>query len=686
MKKKRTWKKLSMLLLMAILILTMSLSAEAAAKISKSKATLYPGSSVTLKVSGTKTKVKWSSSNKKVAKVSSKGKVTAVKQGSTVIKAKVGKKTYRCKVTVKAPALSQKKLTLAVNTSKTLKLNGTKIKSVSTSNKKIATVTKKGKITAKKPGKCTITFKGANKKKYKCQVTVTVPKAKPTAKPTVKPTATPAPTATPVPVQLKSDLNNKINSLSNNLERLVDNSFKTDTQKLLDQARSIYTNSKDESTISDMIAKLDERSSVISPLRDGISVFYQGHSYRAYSSENSIYISGSEDTLGNIEVTPNAEDSESLIVDVQDVTGQDYVKLITLSDTQTGAAICWKVYYTFDVSLAFEIQDVSGDGVSDYSIYKAAEKNNPVIVVYKDKNTGSSLTLSVKEGVTYTIEASSDSDYDEVVNMKYGDYTYKYFLSYKYKSDSHYLYISKISGNDILRNSINYNTNTIRLYGFSDAMPVLNVNTVYSEATAELINNSTVLRVSYKDLFCDYTVSYIKIDPVELKLNAEAAITIPSDGYSFAAFTPETSGTYRLSDSYLNNGIFTVVYDNDSYYASCGIPDNIDLEAGKTYYFALFLGNGDPCNASICLTKVSDSSENALADAGLEAEDSDELFEDGTSDSTIESAETGDIEDSNITDEDIDVAVAEDSAEASEEDTTAVSEESPEVSVEDFSE
>ena len=1361
MKKKRTWKKLSMLLLMAILILTMSLSAEAAAKISKSKATLYPGSSVTLKVSGTKTKVKWSSSNKKVAKVSSKGKVTAVKQGSTVIKAKVGKKTYRCKVTVKAPALSQKKLSLTVKSSKTLKLNGTKIKSVSTSNKKIATVTKKGKITAKKVGKCTITFKGANKKRYKCQVTVTAAQPKPTtAQP--KPTATPVPsTPTPVPVQLatgisvspenvslkldetaqltalitpgnttnkkvtwssddpnivsvdtnglitakaagtisikvttadgskktascsvtvirnkavvsdqvqldkvihnsgseleqltiqtsgnghftipessktstelvinvpngevtnnanfkqiviqaianntyienavgnhilyeapsgritvsdgasaeisickkdsvtptldlvkngvipelklettanvnisgkadtsslavtstsaaggsnistslnlkltadskvslqlnpgaenttaqvsdesvipdvtglgkvpvtdhngdlvdtviaennesvetqkvtvtgkivapdnsakadvdvyfikyvagidsgnikpyltaenkaattnvdgiysfdtvwgnyylaavsegyltelqtveitsasgssfsnetlrltegsdqgtgnidlqltdaltgkevdyplvlkvrsgsnnitgsalrtvslaandnghclisdltagtytiqavaatdseikimsvpfnvtvisgstenksftitrvldddqqirfvltwgtessgapsdldshlvgpaasgnvsfhtwysdkaysdndtkyadldvddtdwegpetttiykavagtynfyiydysdqedeysqnmsdksdavvnvyrgsqllntfhvptgcsgnlwhvcsydsttgkissintvgywpndgsetvgmevldvlRSSLNNKISSLSEDFERLVDNSFKTDTQKLLDQARSVYTNSEDESTIRDMIVKLDERSSVISPLRDGISVFYQGHSYWAYSSENSIYISGSEDTLGNIEVTPNAEDSESLKVDVQDVTGQDYVKLITLSDTQTGAAICWEVYYENDISLAFEIQDVRGDGVSGYSIYEADEKNNPVIVVYKDKNTVSNLTLSVKEGVTYTIDASSDSDYDAVVNMKYGDYTYKYFLSYKIDSD--YLYISNISGNGILRNSINYNTNTIRLYGFSDAMPVLNVNTAYSEATAELINNSTVLRVSYKDLFCDYTVSYIKIDPVELKLNAEAAITIPSDGYSFAAFTPETSGTYRLSDSYLNNGIFTVVYDNDSYYASCGIPDNIDLEAGKTYYFALFLGNGDPCNASICLTKVSDSSENALADAGLEAEDSDELFEDGTSDSTIESAETGDIENSNITDEDIDVAVAEDSAEASEEDTTAVSEESPEVSVEDFSE
>ena len=180
---KKMWKKLSALLLMVVMVLTMSLSVQAAAvKMNKAKATLYPGQKVTLKVTGTSKKAKWSSSNAKVAKVS-KGKVTAVKKGKATIKAKVGKKTYTCKITVKAPALSQKKLNVTVGSKATVKLNGTKIKSVSSSNKKVATVTKKGVITGKKTGKCTVTFKGANGKSYKCTVTVSV-----------APTATPAPT------------------------------------------------------------------------------------------------------------------------------------------------------------------------------------------------------------------------------------------------------------------------------------------------------------------------------------------------------------------------------------------------------------------------------------------------------------------------------------------------------------
>ena len=102
-------------------------------KMNKAKATLNPGQKVTLKVTGTSKKAKWSSSNAKVAKVS-KGKVTAVKKGKATIKAKVGKKTYTCKITVKAPALSQKKLNVTVGSKATVKLHGTKIKSVSSSN------------------------------------------------------------------------------------------------------------------------------------------------------------------------------------------------------------------------------------------------------------------------------------------------------------------------------------------------------------------------------------------------------------------------------------------------------------------------------------------------------------------------------------------------------------------------
>ena len=50
-----------------------------------------------------------------------------MKKGKATIKAKVGKKTYTFKITVKAPALSQKKLNVTVGSKATVKLNGTKI-------------------------------------------------------------------------------------------------------------------------------------------------------------------------------------------------------------------------------------------------------------------------------------------------------------------------------------------------------------------------------------------------------------------------------------------------------------------------------------------------------------------------------------------------------------------------------
>ena len=48
---KKMWKKLSTLLLMVVMVLTMSLSVQAAAvKMNKAKATLYPGQKVTLRL------------------------------------------------------------------------------------------------------------------------------------------------------------------------------------------------------------------------------------------------------------------------------------------------------------------------------------------------------------------------------------------------------------------------------------------------------------------------------------------------------------------------------------------------------------------------------------------------------------------------------------------------------------
>ena len=86
------------LLLAAVMMLT--LNAQAAVKINKTKVSMVKGQYLTLKVTGTSKTVKWSSDKKSVAAVSSKGKVTAKKAGKATITAKVGKKKLYCKVTV----------------------------------------------------------------------------------------------------------------------------------------------------------------------------------------------------------------------------------------------------------------------------------------------------------------------------------------------------------------------------------------------------------------------------------------------------------------------------------------------------------------------------------------------------------------------------------------------------------
>ena len=77
-------------------------------KLNKTKATLYVGKKLTLKVKNTKKKVKWSSSKKAVASVTKKGVVKAKKKGKTVITAKIGKKKLKCKITVKQKVVKKK--------------------------------------------------------------------------------------------------------------------------------------------------------------------------------------------------------------------------------------------------------------------------------------------------------------------------------------------------------------------------------------------------------------------------------------------------------------------------------------------------------------------------------------------------------------------------------------------------
>ena len=178
MKRKRMMKKLLPLMLLLVLVLGISIPAEAAGKpaLNSTKKVLYVGKTAQLKVVNWKKTVKWYSSNNKVVNVSSKGKIKAVKAGTAAVKAKIGKKTLTCKVTVKNPGISVKSTILYVKgKSQQLKVNGVSGKIVwSSGNKKIVKVTSRGKITAVRAGTTVIKAKNG-KKVYTCKVTVKNP-------------------------------------------------------------------------------------------------------------------------------------------------------------------------------------------------------------------------------------------------------------------------------------------------------------------------------------------------------------------------------------------------------------------------------------------------------------------------------------------------------------------------------
>ena len=98
-------KKLFAVMLVCVLSLsllpTVTTCAAGKVKLNKTKATIYVGRTVQLRVKNTRKKVRWSTSNKKVVTVTGKGKVKGKKTGNATVTAKVGKKKYKCKITVK---------------------------------------------------------------------------------------------------------------------------------------------------------------------------------------------------------------------------------------------------------------------------------------------------------------------------------------------------------------------------------------------------------------------------------------------------------------------------------------------------------------------------------------------------------------------------------------------------------
>ena len=117
MKKFKASKILCSLALMVAMILTMgglsnvASAAKKTPKLSTKKVTIGVGKTKKVTVKNKSGKVKWTTKNKKVATVKN-GKIKGVKTGSTTVTCKVGSKKLTVKVSVKAPSLSAKSVSV----------------------------------------------------------------------------------------------------------------------------------------------------------------------------------------------------------------------------------------------------------------------------------------------------------------------------------------------------------------------------------------------------------------------------------------------------------------------------------------------------------------------------------------------------------------------------------------------
>ena len=160
------------LLVIAMLLLALPITASAAVKLNKKSLTLAKGQQYYLRCSGTTAKVTWKSSNKKVASVYD-GTITAKAKGTAKITAKVKGKKLTCKVKVEAPVINKTYLNLTTGGSYKLKVSKTSQKvKWSSNNTSVATVTSKGVVRGVGTGTAIITARLSSGMEYTCLIDI----------------------------------------------------------------------------------------------------------------------------------------------------------------------------------------------------------------------------------------------------------------------------------------------------------------------------------------------------------------------------------------------------------------------------------------------------------------------------------------------------------------------------------
>ena len=427
---------------------------------------------------------------------------------------------------------------------------------------------------------------------------------------------------------LKASLQRKIDMLTDYANVLVDNEYKTNMLALLSEAEKLNTSEE----MKEMISKLDDVLEIINHfgsieevMVDGVYANYSSRNEGEYDLETGITISGKSETLGELTVTFWRGDNENFNTQIEDVTGEEYVKRITVTDSISGAARIWKVYYQLDYSDLFRIspEDITGPMVTRAEV--SSWSKSGMINIYFLENSNHDFTIKTADNITYTVNTDTEAyDYDAEVIMTCGDKTYSYIVNYI--TDTRVTTPDRIYGAGILQYTLDMDEKTITVMGTAESLQDMIVESDDENKVAELQKDEqgniigvtmTNKRVNVTEV---YSVKYLKYEAPVVECDKEYTVSLDRDSVQYFTFVPEKSGYYDLRntnttrDSWYSN-VDIYVYRDSKYveHNANGYLEDVYLEGGETYYFELSQYEGDNFSITFKVTYISDYDEDELS-------------------------------------------------------------------------
>ena len=303
---------------------------------------------------------------------------------------------------------------------------------------------------------------------------------------------------------------------------------------------------------------------------------------------------GVNNTPGEIEVAFTNTSDDPLEVRSEDVSGQDYIKVITVTNTVSGISRIWKLYYDIDLSSIFRLteDDIVGELITDVSV--SCDAKYGYIYLSGVADSIPEFTVTVSEGITYSINWNAE-DYAAVITMNKDGDSYEYRVSYNKDTNITSPMNGNISGKGIICSYVDTYEKVITITGTEEALTDV-VMREYTDRTTEVVKNeqgiveSVVVTNTKYNVSDTYSVEYVKVEAPAPENGTEYEVTLDDGQVQYYAFTPEITGYYTIGDPDRTELDITInLYEEGALRANTwsNYLSGIYMEAGRTYYISV---------------------------------------------------------------------------------------------------